>query len=92
MSITNIHPADELLALREEMKIMEAREQELKALFLAASPGDPIFQGAQAFVSIMSSNRETVDKNALIAELGREAIEPFIKKTSVRSVRVNSKE
>jgi hypothetical protein len=81
----NIHPADELAALREEIKQMQVREEELRALLLA--PGADLV-GDQYTAALVPGTRETVDKNALIAELGRPAIERFLKTSAFKSVKL----
>ena len=85
MTLINIHPADELQAIREEIKQMTAREDELRAILLKEG-ADLKGDSYQAF--IQPSTRETVDKNALIAELGKEAASRFMKTTLVRSVKL----
>jgi hypothetical protein len=89
MDITNIHPADELAALREEIRQMQERESELRNLLLADGADR---EGNQYMAFIQTSNRETVDKNALVAELGREAAARFLKTSIVRSVKLAPKE
>lgn len=85
----NIHPADELAAIREEIKILESRADQLKAYFLEEDRVSDDFTGKTTRVQVVASTRETIDRAAIIAELGREVVDPFIKKTSVRSVRVS---
>jgi hypothetical protein len=84
-NLTNIHPADELAALREEMKIMGAREDELRAILLKDGAD---LNGDQYTAAILPSTRETVDKNALVAELGRETVARFLKTSNVRTVKL----
>ncbi len=86
----NIHPADELAAVREEIKILQAREDILRAAMLSGSDEDREGRNYRAF--IQASTRETLDKEALIAEFGRNKIEPFLKKTDVKSVKLAKKE
>ena len=86
--LVNVHPADELAALREEIKQLSAREDELRALLLKP---DADLNGDQYIAHIQTSTRESVDKSALIAELGREAVERFFRNTVVRSVKVAPK-
>ena len=83
--LINIHPADELAALREEIKQLQTRESELRDLLLA--PGAHL-AGDQYVAAILPSTRETVDKAALIADLGKEAVAKYLKTTHVRSVRL----
>ena len=83
--LVNIHPADELAALREEIKQLQARESELRDQLLKEGAD---LQGEQYIAGIIPSTRESVDKNALIAELGRSAVERFLKSTIVRTVKL----
>jgi hypothetical protein len=85
MTIPNIHPVDELAAIREEIKQMQGREDVLRAALLAEGAD---LDGKQYTAAVIPSTRETVDKNALIAELGKAAVQPFLKTTLVRSVKL----
>lgn len=89
MTIINVHPADELAAIREEIKQMQARESELRDMLLAEGADR---EGDQYRAIIVPSTRETVDKNALIADLGRAAVQPYLKSTHVKSVKVIPRE
>ena len=84
-SIPNIHLVDELAALREEIKELQAREDTIRAELLKEGAD---LNGKQYQAFIQPSSRETLDKNALIAELGRKAVEPFLKTTQIRSVKL----
>jgi hypothetical protein len=81
----NVHPVDELAGLREEIKQLQAREDQLRAALLLP---DADLSGKQYQALIQPSTRETVDKNALIAELGKAAVQPFLKTTLIRSVKL----
>jgi hypothetical protein len=86
--LINIHPADELAALREEIKQMQVREDQLRVMLLADGAD---LNGDQYTAAIIPGMRETVDKNALIAELGRPAVERFLKTSSFKSVKLIAK-
>ena len=83
MNIPNIHPVDELAAIREEIRQMQDREAYLRQVLLQEGAD---LRGNQYQAVIKESTRETVDKAALIAELGRKAVEPFLKTSGVRSI------
>ena len=83
----NFRPADELLSVRAEIKRLEAREAELRQVFIDAEEGSKVFLGEYAFVSITHSARKTLDRAALVAEFGEDAIEPFMKTTDVTIVK-----
>jgi hypothetical protein len=86
MNIANLHPADELGAIRDAIKQLEAREAVLRAYLLDASNEERDGVNFTAFVQ--ASVRETLDKPALIAAFGRDAIEPYIKASEVRSLKL----
>jgi hypothetical protein len=83
--IPNIHPVDELAAIREDIKGLQAREDELRAELLKDGAD---LNGKQYQAFIQPSQRETLDKNALLAELGRAAMAPFLKTTMIRSLKL----
>ena len=85
----NIHPADELAAIREEIKILETREAQLRT-HLMNTPEDR--EGRQYTAFIQSSTRESIDKPAIIAALGEDVVAPFIKKSAVQSLKLAKKE
>lgn len=85
MSIPNIHPVDELAAIREEIKIMQDRESVLRTELLKE---DADLHGKSYEAFIQPSNREVLDKNALIAEFGKDAMQRFIKTTHIRSLKL----
>lgn len=82
-TLTNVHPADELAALREEIKQLEARESELRAALMAEGAS---LRGSQYMAVIKEQSRETVDKNALIDAIGRERATPFLKKSAFKTI------
>ena len=86
--LINIHPADELAALRDEIRQLQSREDELRAILLKDGAD---LNGDQYVASIQPSTRESVDKNALIAELGMDHVRRFLKSTLVRSVKLVAK-
>lgn len=86
----NIHPADELAAIREEIKILEEREKTLRDALVQGTEADR--DGRQYRAYIQASTRESIDKPSLIAALGLEVIAPFLKKTPVASLKLAKKE
>ena len=81
----NVHPADELSATREEIKILQGRADELRDLLLADGAD---LKGDQYTAQITPGIRETLDKKALIETYGEKAIAPFLKKTSFKTVKL----
>jgi dsDNA-binding SOS-regulon protein len=89
-NMKNIHPADELAAVREEIKQLQGVEADLRAKLLTMS--DDEREGDQYRAFVVSSNRETVDKVSMIAALGREVVEPFIKTSAVTTLKTARKD
>ena len=88
--LTNVHPADELAAVREEIKQLQGVESDLRAKLLAMTDAER--EGDQYRAFVVSSNRETVDKTSMIAALGREVVEPFIKTSAVQTLKTARKD
>jgi hypothetical protein len=89
-ALLNITAVDELAAIREEIKQLETREATLRAFLLNGSDDDR--DGKQYRAFIQESKRETVDKASMIAALGRDVVEPFIKTTAVKTLKLAKKE
>jgi len=81
----NIHPADELSAVREELKILETRADELRALLLAEGAN---LKGDQYTANIVPGVRETLDRKALTEAFGEEIIKPFVRATNFKTVKL----
>jgi hypothetical protein len=89
-TITNVHPADELYALRAQIKVLQEREGELRDILLAGN--DASREGDEYRAFVIPSSRETLDRKSIEAALGREVIEPFLKKTDIKTVKLAKKE
>jgi len=89
-TLSNIHPADELAAIREEIKQLQVIESDLRQKLLGMPDAER--EGDQYRAFVVLSNRETVDKAAMIAALGREVVEPFIKTSAVTTLKTARKE
>jgi hypothetical protein len=87
---SNIHPADELFALRAQIKALSEREAELRDALL--STNDAGREGADYRAFVIPSKRETLDRKACELALGRDVIEPFLKVSEVRTVKLAKKE
>lgn len=83
--LTNVHPVDELAAVREEIKLLQERADELRGQLLADGAD---LRGDQYTADIVPSVRETLDRKALIEAYGDKAIAPFIKTTSYKTVKL----
>jgi hypothetical protein len=83
--LPNIHPADELCAVREEMKILQARSEELRDQLLAEGAS---LKGDQYTAQIQPGVRETLDRKAITEAFGEAAVAPFIKATAFKTVKL----
>lgn len=82
-TLTNVHPADELASIREEIAQLETRERELRSALMKEGAS---LKGSQYMAVIKEQSRETVDKNALIDAIGRERAAPFLKKSAYKVI------
>lgn len=85
VTLTNVHPADELSAVREEIKILQEREQQLRQLLLAEGAD---LHGDQYTANIIPGVRETLDRKAITEAFGEKAIAPFVKATAYVTVKL----
>ena len=83
--LPNIHPADELSAVREEIKILTTRADELRDQLLAEGAD---LKGDQYTANIIPGVRETLDRKAIEEAFGEKAIAPFLKKTNFKTVKL----
>jgi hypothetical protein len=81
----NIHPADELSAVREEIKILQGRADELRDMLLAEGAS---LHGDQYTASIVPGVRETLDRKAITEAFGEKAVAPFVKATPFKTVKL----
>ena len=86
--LVNIHPADELSAVREEIKIMQGRADVLRDQLLADGAD---LNGDSYTAQIVPGVRETLDRAALTEAFGEKAIAPFLKKTHFKTVKLLEK-
>jgi hypothetical protein len=86
--LTNVHPADELSAVREEIKILEGRADELRAALLQEGAD---LEGDSYVAQIITNKRETLDRQALTDAFGEAAIAPFVKTTTYPVLKLKEK-
>lgn len=87
---SNIHPADELFALRAQIKALTDREAQLRETLLDTN--DAGREGAEYRAFVIPSTRETLDTKAITLALGREVIEPFLKKSQIKTLKLAKRE
>jgi hypothetical protein len=83
--LPNIHPADELCAVREEIKILTNRADQLRDQLLAEGAS---LKGDQYTAVIQPGTRETLDRKAITEAFGEAAVAPFIKSTAFKTVKL----
>jgi hypothetical protein len=83
--LPNVHPADELAAIREEIKIMQNIADELRDKLLAEGAD---LRGDQYTAQIHPGTRETLDRKAIEEAFGEAAVAPFLKKTHFQTVKL----
>lgn len=82
----NLHPVDELFAVRAEIAKLKAREEDLKKLVMDMAPRERFGRDAEASVS--QSERSSIDTKALRAEMGDEWVDARSKVSTVTTIRV----
>jgi len=85
-AIPNIHPVDELHAIREEIAQLQDRADQIRDGLLAE--GLDLIRGDQHTARIIDGKRETLDKKALIEAFGEKIIAPYIKVTTYKTVKI----
>ena len=88
VELPNIHPSDELSAVREEIKILESRADELRAEILRMVDEKESVVGNQYTALVIPGVRETLDRKALTEAFGEEIIKPFVKATNFKTVKL----
>jgi len=77
-------------ALRAQIKALQDRESQLRDVLLAAN--DAGREGAAYRAFVMVSTRETLDKNAITAALGKDVVEPFMRKSEMKTLKLAKKD
>ena len=85
-AIPNIHPVDELAAVREEIAILQGRADAIRDALLAE--GVDLIRGDQHTARIIDAKREVLDKKALIEAFGEKIIAPYIRTTAYKTVKI----
>jgi hypothetical protein len=87
-AMTNSHPADEIADIREQIKELKTREAELRNALLNAEQPDRIGQEWIAEIKEWKSHR--LDNDALEKHFGTEALQPFMRESIIRSIKLIS--
>ena len=83
--MNNRHPADALHDIREEIKHLKQREEELRTQLLAP---DADTVGLEWEAQINHHEQERLDVKGAIAHFGREALQRFLKAVEFEVVRL----
>lgn len=86
--MSNRHPIDRLADVRSELRALEAIEAELRNEIVSGIHG---LSGDQFLASVTESERESLDAVALRKHLGPEGVKPFLKKTTVRVLKLTER-
>ena len=84
--IPNVHPVDELHAIREEIAQLQERADQIRDGLLLE--GTELIRGDQHTAKITEAKREVLDKKALIEAFGEKIIAPYIKLTTYKVVKI----
>jgi hypothetical protein len=87
-ALPNVHPVDELAAVREEIKLLQQRADELRDQLLAEGAD---LDGDQYVANIVPGVRETLDRKAITEAFGEAAVAPFVKATHYQIVKLVEK-
>ena len=85
IKLPNIHPVDELAAVREEIAILQGRADAIRDSLLAEGAD---LEGDMHTAKITEAKRESLDKKALIEAFGEKVLAPYIKVTSYKVVKI----
>jgi hypothetical protein len=85
-AIANRHPADEIADIRDQITALKTRETQLRDALLTAEQTDRIGDEWIAEITQHKSNR--LDNDALKKHFGLEALQPFMRATVTKSIRL----
>ena len=86
---SNRHPADELAAIRTELRLLEQREAALRDLLRSGECG---LEGDEYIARINTRRCQRLDVNALRKHLGTAGIKPFLWSQEIQQVRLDRKD
>lgn len=79
---TPLHPIDELAELREEIKAMQIREQELREKIIAMNDRT----GEHYAATVTDSHATSISVKDITAALGEKTVAPFVRKTHFKRI------
>ena len=84
----NRHPVDELADIRERMKPLKRREEELRQMIL---DHECEAEGEEYAAAVSVTVRENLDQAKLIKEMGMKVLRPFMRTSEIRTIRLKEK-
>jgi len=87
-AMANRHPADEIADIRDQIAVLKTRETKLRDALLNAEQSDRIGEEWIAEITQRKSNR--LDNAALKKHFGLEALQPFLRESVTKSIRLIS--
>jgi hypothetical protein len=84
----NRHPADEIADIRDQIAALKTRETQLRDALLTAELSDRI--GEEWIAEIKESKSSRLDNDALRKHFGLEALQPFMRESAIKSIKLIS--
>lgn len=84
-ALPNIHPVDELAAIREEIAQLAGRADQLRDGLLQDGAD---LEGDQHTARIIDGKRETLDRKALVEAFGAAMLAPYVRTTTYKTVKI----
>lgn len=84
----NLHPADELLALRGEIKTLQDRADACRTLLIEMKPAER--EGRGAYAEVIDRENSRLDMAKIRYEMGQKWIDQHSLKTPYKLVKVES--
>ena len=87
-SMANRHPADEIADIRDQIAVLKTRETKLRDALLNAEQSERI--GEEWIAEITQRKSTLLDKAALKKHFGLEALQPFMRESVTKSIKLIS--
>lgn len=84
----NRHPSDEIADIRDQIAALKTRETQLRDALLTAELSDRI--GEEWIAEIKESKSSRLDNDALRKHFGLEALQPFMRESVIKSIKLIS--
>lgn len=84
-AVPNVHPVDELQAIREEIAQLQERADQIRDGLLAEGAD---LRGDSYSAKITEAKRETLDRKAMIEAFGEAMLAPYTKTSVYKTVKI----